>query len=274
LQLLTGGARDMPQRQQTLRAAIDWSYDLLSAAEQKLFRRLSVFVGGCTLEGAEAVCNTKGDLDLDLLDGMASMVDKSLVQQAEQAMGESRFMMLETIREYAEEKLVTSGEEPVTKRAHAAYCIVLAEEEAKEECGAEGAEWLERFRLEHSNFRASLEWLTKTGDAEWGLRLGAALFRSWERRDYHAEGRDMLGKLLKIERAAAPTKARSRALFAAAVLAGEQGDFAAADALMKESLDIARQLHDAQAEADPADVNVATVEKPIAHQGRERPPTK
>ena len=105
LQLLTGGARDLPQRQQTLRAAIDWSHDLLSAAEQKLFRRLSVFVGGCTLEGVEAVCDTKGDLDLDLLDAMASMVDKSLVQQAEQAQGESRFVMLETIREYALEKL-------------------------------------------------------------------------------------------------------------------------------------------------------------------------
>ena len=249
LQLLTGGARDMPQRQQTLRAAIDWSYDLLSAAEQKLFRRLSVFVGGCTLEGAEAVCNTKGDLDLDLLDGMASMVDKSLAQQVEQAKGESRFVMLETIREYAQEKLEASGEGPLTKRAHAAYCLVLAEEEAKEECGAEGAECLERFALEHDNFRASLEWLTETGDAEWGLRLGAALFRFWERRDYLAEGRDALGKLLKIAGAAAPTKARARAHFAAAVLAGDQGDFASADALMKESLDIARQLRDTQAVA-------------------------
>src|SRR6202045_2423364 len=97
LQLLTGGARDLPQRQQTLRAAMDWSYDLLSAAEQNLFRRLSVFVGGCNLEGVEAVCDTKRDLDLDLLDGMASMVDKSLVQQVEQAKNESRFVMLETI---------------------------------------------------------------------------------------------------------------------------------------------------------------------------------
>ncbi|MGC1686137.1 MAG: protein kinase, partial [Candidatus Acidiferrales bacterium] len=99
MQLLTGGARDLPQRQQTLRSAIDWSYDLLTPAEQKLFRRLSVFVRGCTLEGVEAVCDTKSDLDLDLLDGMASMVDKSLMQQLEQPNGESRFLMLETIRE-------------------------------------------------------------------------------------------------------------------------------------------------------------------------------
>ena len=225
---------------------MDWSYDLLSAAEQKLFRRLSVFVGGCTLEGAEAVCDTKGDLDLDLLDGMASMVDKSLVQQVEQAKGESRFVMLETIREYALEKLEASGEEALTKRAHAAYCLVLAEEEATEQSGAERAEWLERFALEHDNFRAGLEWLTETGDAEWGLRLGAALFRFWETREYLAEGRDWLGKLLKLAGAAAPTKARARALFAAGVLAGEQGDYVSADALIGESLDIARQLGDKQ----------------------------
>jgi predicted ATPase len=246
LQLLTGGSRDLPQRQQTLRAAIDWSYDLLSAAEQKLFRRLSVFVGGCTLEGVEAVCDTKGDLDLDLLDGMASMVDKSLMQQVEQANGESRFVMLETIREYAREKLEASLEGALTKRAHAAYCLVLAEEEATEQTGADGAEWLECFALEHDNFRAGLEWLTETGDAEWGLRLGAALFHFWESREYFTEGRDRLGKLLKLPGAAAPTRVRARALFAAGVLAGEQGDYASADAFIRESLDITRQLGDNQ----------------------------
>src|ERR1700676_170898 len=244
LQLLTGGARDLPQRQQTLRAAMDWSYDLLNAAEQKLFRRLSVFVGGCNLEGVEAVCDTKGDLDLDLLDGMASMVDKSLAHQVEQAKGESRFVMLETIREYALEKLEASGEEAMTKRAHAAYCLVLAEEEATEQSDADGAEWLERFALEHDNFRAGLEWLTETGDAEWGLRLGAALFHFWEIREYLAEGRDRLGRLLKLAGAAVATKARTRALFAAGVLAGEQGDYASADTLISESQDIARQLGD------------------------------
>jgi predicted ATPase len=244
LQLLTGGARDLPQRQQTLRAAIDWSHDLLSTAEQKLFRRLSVFVGGCTLEGAEAVCDTKGDLHLDLLDGMASMVDKSLVQQVEQARGESRFVMLETIREYALEKLKASGEEGLTKRAQAAYCLVLAEEEATEQSGANRAEWVERLSSEHDNFRAGLEWLTETGDAEWGLRLGTALFRFWDAREYLAEGRDWLGKLLKLAGPAVPTKARARALFAAGALAGEQGDYVSADALIGESQDIARQLGD------------------------------
>jgi predicted ATPase/serine/threonine protein kinase len=244
LQLLTGGARDLPERQQTLRAAMDWSHDLLNAEEQKLFRRLSVFVGGCNLEGVEAVCDTKGDLDLDLLDGMASMVDKSLVQQVEHAKGESRFVMLETIREYALEKLKANGEESLTKRAHAAYCLVLAEEASGEQSGSHGTELLEHFALEHNNFRAALEWLTETGDAAWGLRLGTALFRFWEIREYLAEGRERLGRLLKLEGAAGPTKARTRALFAAAVLAGEQGDYASADKLMLESQGIARQLGD------------------------------
>jgi predicted ATPase len=244
LQLLTGGAQDLPQRQQTLRAAIDWSYDLLSAAEQKLFRRLSVFVGGCTLEGVEAVCDTKGDLELDLLDGMASMVDKSLVQQVEQANGESRFVMLGTIRDYAIEKLEASGEDALTKRAHVAYCLVLAEEAATDQSGAEGAEWLEGFALEHDNFRAGLEWVTETGDAEWGLRLGAALFHFWETGEYLAEGRGWLGKLLKLAGAAPPTKTRARALFAAGVLAGEQGDYASANNLINESQDVALQLGD------------------------------
>ncbi len=244
LQLLTGGARDLPQRQQTLRAAIDWSYDLLTPAEQKLLQRLSVFVGGCTLEAAEAVCDAKGDLDLDLLDGMGSMVDKSLAQQVEPPKGESRFVMLETIREYALEKLEASKEEALTRRAHAAYCLVLAEERGTEQTGSEGGEWVERFVLEHDNFRAAMEWLTRTGDADWGLRLGNALFRFWEMREHLAEGRDRLDKVLKLPGAAAPTKARARALFAAGVLAVEQGDYSPADVLIGESLDIARQLGD------------------------------
>ncbi len=246
LQLLTGGALDLPQRQQTLRAAMDWSYDLLNPAEQKLFRRLSVFVGGCNLEGVEAVCGAKGDLDLDLLDGMGSMVDKSLVLQVPATGGEARFSMLETIREYAREKLEVSGEEAATKRAHAAYCLVLAEEAPAEQTGTQSAGQMGHFVAEHGNFRAALEWLTDTGDAEWGLRLGAALFRFWETREYLTEGRTRLGKLLKLPRAAAPTKFRARALFAAGVLAGAQGDYAAADELVGESLEIARQLHDGQ----------------------------
>jgi predicted ATPase/serine/threonine protein kinase len=244
LELLTGGPRDLPARQQTLRGAIDWSYDLLNAAEQTLFRRLSVFAGACTLEAVEAVCNTKNDLGLDVLDGMASLVDRSLMQQVEQAEDESRFVMLETIREYGLEKLAASGEESLTRRAHAAYFLVLAEEGASESAGAELSASPDRFEIEHNNFRAALEWLTENGDAEWGLRLGAALFRFWETREYFAEGRDRLGKLLKLGGAMAPTKLRARVLFAAGILAAGQGDYASSDALIQESLEIARRLED------------------------------
>ena len=244
LQLLTGGAKDLPERQQTLRAAMDWSHDLLNGEEQKLFRRLSVFVGGCDLEGGEAVCDTKGDVNLDLLDGMTSMVDKNLAKQVEQPNGNSRFVMLETIREYALEKLEASGERAAAKRAHAAYCLVLSEEEAAERTSTEGAEWLGRMAAEHDNFRAALEWLTEAGDADWGLRMATALFRFWEIREYLAEGRDRLGRLLKLPGAAGATKLRTRALFAAGVLAGEQGDYASAEALIRESRTIAGQLGD------------------------------
>jgi len=205
-----------------------------------------VFVGGCTLESAEAVCDANADLGLDLLDGMSSIVDKSLLRQIEQPNGESRYAMLETIREYAFEKLKASGEEALTKRTRAAYCLVLAEEGAAAQSGAMEAEWLERFTLEHDNFRASLEWLIETGEAEWGMRLGAALFRFWEVREYFAEGRHWLGKLLKLPASATASKTRSRTLFAAGVLAFGQGDYDAANSLLRESLGIARQVGDKQ----------------------------
>jgi len=244
LQLLTGGARDLPARQQTLRQAIDWSHDLLNEPEQKLFRRLSVFLGGCTLEAAESVCDTRKDLGLDVLDGMASMVDKSLVRQIEQGDGEPRFVMLETVREYGLEKLAASGEEPLTRRAQAAYCLVLAEEGAAEDTGEKQTEWLDRFEIEHDNFRTALEWLIQTGNVEWGLRLGVALFAFWEMREYLAEGRERLGKLLKLDGASAPTNLRLRALFAAGVLAAEQGDYVVSDRLFRENLEFARRLDD------------------------------
>jgi predicted ATPase len=242
LNLLTGGARDLPTRQQTLRSTVDWSYGLLNASEQTLFRRLSVFTGGCTLEGVEAVCDTKGDLGLDILDGMASMVDKSLAQQVEQVDAETRFLMLSTIREYALERLAESNDEAATRRAHAAYYLVLAEEGAEDVVAH--PEWLDRFEIEHDNFRLALDYLIKTGDAEWGLRLGAALFRFWETREHLTEGRDSIARLLALDGTAARPKLRARLSFAAAVLAGEQGDYASARRLFEESLETCLELND------------------------------
>jgi predicted ATPase len=242
LNLLTGGARDLPARQQTLRNTVDWSYGLLDGSEQTLFRRLSVFAGGCTLEGVEAVCDTRRDLGLDVLDGMASMVDKSLVQQVEQLDKETRFFMLSTIREYALERLAKSEDESATRKAHAAYFLVLAEEGAGEI--AAHPEWLDRFEVEHDNFRLALDHLIKIRDADWGLRLGAALFRFWETREHLAEGRDAILRVLALEGAAARPKLRARLLFAGAVLASEQGDYACAQTMFEDSLNDCLELND------------------------------
>ncbi len=242
LSLLTGGARDLPTRQQTLRNTVDWSYGLLNDAEQTLFRRLSVFTGGCTLEAVEAVCDTKGDLGLDVLDGMASMADKSLAQQVEQADKETRLFMLSTIREYALERLAESEDESATRRAHAAYYLVLAEEGAEDI--ATHPEWLDHFEVEHDNFRLALDYLIETGDAEWGLRLGAGLFRFWETREHLTEGRHAIARILALEGAASRPKLCARLLFAAAVLAGEQGDYGSAQQMFEDSLESCLELQD------------------------------
>jgi predicted ATPase len=170
------------------------------------------------------------------------MVDKSLARQVDSASGESRFMMLETIREYGLEKLAATEEEPLVRRTHAAYYLVLAEE------GAEGAdterfEWRERLKVECDNIRAALRWLLETRDADWGLRFGAALFRFWEAGEHLSEGREFLRKLLALGDPQ-PTKIRARVLFAAGVLAGEQGDYAAGDLLIQDSLKICQELKD------------------------------
>ncbi|HEU5248558.1 MAG TPA: tetratricopeptide repeat protein, partial [Thermoanaerobaculia bacterium] len=249
LQLLTGGALDLPARQRTLRGAIEWSHDLLNENEQKLFRRLAVFVGGCTLEAVEAVCNAPGDLDVDPLDGMSSMVDKSLVRQVDANGEEPRFVMLDTLREYALERLAASPDEPITRRAHAAYCLVLAEEVGSADSGIDSSAWLERCDREHLNFLAALDWLTRTNQAQWGLRLGGALFQFWERREFIAEGREWLDRLLALPGAAVRDKVRARALFADGVLTGIQKDYPRAGAYLEESLAINQETNDRWAAA-------------------------
>ena len=164
----------------------------MNGSEQKLLRRLGVFLGGCTLEAAEAVCNTRNDLGAEIFDVMSSLVDKSLVQQTEQGDDEPRFGMLETIREYCLERLGDSGEEQATRRAHAAYCLVLAEEGNPDLAETERAAWLARCDIEHDNFRAALDWLIQSSDVEWSFRLCVALFRFWEMREHLAEGRARL----------------------------------------------------------------------------------
>ncbi len=238
LELLTAGAQDLPERQRTLRRAIDWSHDLLTSSEQKLFRRLSVFAGGCTLEAAEAVCNAQEDLGVDLLDAVTSLVDKSLLSQTGVADAEPRFTMLETIREYGRERLTQTGELDATRRAHAAYFLVLAEEGEEEMAPPERDAWVRRCDSDHDNFRAAIHCLIESGNAEWGLRLGAALFRFWEAREHLTEGRRFLSTLLEMSCSNVSSGHRAHALYAAGVLADAQLDYDRAYELLKLSLEL------------------------------------
>ena len=243
LQLLTGGALDLPERQQTLRKTIDWSYDLLSEAERRLFRRLSVFVGGSTLESTEAVCDTNRDLGMDLFEGLSSLVDKNLIQRADLGGGETRFAMLEMIREYALDRLRDSGEQPAARQAHAAYCLVLAEEGNPELNAADRARWLAQCDAEIDSFRAALDWLFETRSLEWGLRLCIGLFRFWDMREHLSEGRARLETVLQL---AGPKHARERGriMHFLGAMVTAQGDFPAAEHFLKMSLSLYEELGD------------------------------
>jgi predicted ATPase/class 3 adenylate cyclase len=243
LPLLTGGARDLPTRQQTLRATIDWSYDLLDEHEHRLVRRLGVFVGGWRLDSAEAVCNADGDLDT--LGGLESLVSKSLVRQDADMRGELRFGMLETIREYALERLEESDEATAIRRRHAEHFLALADEaEPMIRSSPYQREWLSRLDSEHDNLRAALTWSqTETGDSEIGLRLAGALFWFWTDRNHVVEGRTWLERALSIARQASTTH-RARALCGLGSLARRQGDYETAKVHFQEALDCSREAGD------------------------------
>ncbi len=245
LAVLTSGPRDLPARQQTLRQAIAWSYDLLTPDEQRLYRRLAVFVGGCTLTAAEAVAGGgEPDPGLAVVNGMASLVDKSLLR-LEEAGGESRFRMLETIREYALERLTAAGEADGCQQAHAAYYLAFAEQaEPRLLGGGRQAEWLDRLTEDHGNLRAALSWFARHGPADHGLRLSGALRRFWRGRGYLAEERAWTSVLLALPAARTRTAARAKALHVAGGFANQQGDYVEARACFEESLDIYRALGD------------------------------
>jgi len=242
LKLLSGGARDLPARQQTIRNTIEWSYDLLSPEEQVLFRQLAVFVGGFTLEAAESVCQCQ--TGFDVLDGIASLVDKSLLQQKEQADGELRFSMLLTIKEYGLELLAVGGEQAAVEAAHTNYFIALAERAEPELTGAEPKLWLDRLELDHDNIRAAIERALQNGEAENVLRLAGAIWRFWTLRSHFREGRERLATILAATAAAGPTALRAKVLSGAAVLEQNQGDYEVARALFEEVLQIRRALDD------------------------------
>jgi len=307
-QVLTGGRRTMPERQQTLRNTIQWSYDLLDEEEQRLFRWLAVFVGGCTLEAVEALYSTLGGAsgphnppDCDhqglvkipriflalpnpppsptcwinphyalmnqrstdndastnparisgagsVLDEVASLIDKSLLQQTEQEGGEPRLAMLETTREYGWGCLAANGELEVIQQAHAAYYLRLAEEAEPELEGPQQSVWLDRLEREHDNLRAALQWALERGEAEesrgeMALRLGGALRRFWRTRGHLSEGRTYLERALAGSGGVAAS-VRAKALQAAADVALNQSDYARGETLCKESLVLCRELKD------------------------------
>jgi predicted ATPase/uncharacterized protein HemY len=238
LKLLTGGAKDLPARQQTLRGAIEWSYDLLEEGEKQLFRRMAPFSGGRTLEALEGVCNYDGQLLMDVMDGAQSLVDKSLLQQREGRDGEPRFWMLETIHEYAREKLAESEEGETLHREHALYFMKLAEE-AEPRLGGKGqAEWLNKLEEEYDNLRAALRWAREERDAgeggkagegeqdgvikarEVGLRTAGAIWRFWLMRGYYSEGREELEALLSPDPAPGPSMSTMSMMSAPPVISG------------------------------------------------------
>lgn len=242
---LTGGPRDLPERQQTLQRAIGWSFDLLGAREQALFCRLGAFVGGCTIEAAEAVTapNAPGLARSDALEGLAALLDHSLIQQVATTTGEPRFAMLETVREYALARLAELGEIDGLRRRHAGYYLGLAELAEASLQGGQQSVWLDRLEAEHDNLRAALEWSLTAGETEIALRLAAALWLFWQVRSYYREGSAWLDRALAQD-PSQRTEARARALNGAGMLAYCRYDFDRALAMFEQSLALARELGD------------------------------
>ncbi len=194
LSVLASASRDLPERQQTLRAAIAWSYDILDDASRRLLDRLSVFAGGFDLDRAEAVCGPSEELGLDVLDGLTSLVDQSLVRSEEHD-GEPRFRLLDTIREYASEMLAARGEPEELERRHGAVFLALAEEAAPELHGTDQGRWLGLLEVEHDNIRAAIDRATERGDADTAIRIGFAMWRFWQKRGYLNEARVRLQRM-------------------------------------------------------------------------------
>jgi len=242
LKVATGGARDLPERQRTLRAAIDWSYDLLDPGEQTLFARLAVFVGGRTLAAIEAVCDADKDLPIDALDGVESLLDKSLLRREVGADGEPRLLMLETIQEYARAQLEASDERAALERRHAVYYLALAEE-AEPHVQEKNPAWLARLDGERDNFRAALDWTRGASEAVLELRLASALGRFWQARARWTEGRRDLRETLA-RTSEAVTLERARVLEKAGTMAIDQGDVGEAQQLIEEALAVYRTLGD------------------------------
>ncbi|HEU0116092.1 MAG TPA: tetratricopeptide repeat protein, partial [Thermomicrobiales bacterium] len=247
LQLLTGGGRELPARQQTLRGAIAWGYDLLDGAEQRLFRRLSVFASGCTFDAAEAVAAAPEPLALDPLDGMTILLEQSLLRADERG-DETRYRMLETLRVYGRERLAAAGEEAAARAAHGVWFGQLAKEAALALASPDGWPCAERLDADHDNLRAAIDWALDAGEDATALKIAADLTHYWELRGEFTEGRRWLQRALVADRGG-PSRERADASDGAAILAIGQGDFAAATAYADQALAHYRAVGDRRGEA-------------------------
>ncbi len=254
LGLLTGGPRDAEDRQRTLRGTIDWSYELLTVQEQELFARLAVFAGGARLDAVEGVVGP------DVLDGLSSLVDKSLLRRSDDPDGEPRFWLLETMREYAAERAEAAEVAGATRQRHAEHFLAFAEQADPEFRGPRNAEWIDRMEREHDNLRAALTFLIGTGQGEPALRLAAITSRLWIQRGYLSEGRDWLEAALALE---GPSPSRARALRRLAIHSCEVGAIDRAASSAGEALELDRAAGDGRGVAESAGI-LADV---AAHRG-------
>jgi predicted ATPase/class 3 adenylate cyclase len=244
LDLLRGGAVDLPERQQTLRQAIAWSYDLLARDEQAVFRRLAAFRGGASLDAIEAVAGAPADLASGVEDAVAALLDHSLLQLAADAVGEPRVTMLETIGSYALEQLEAVGEATAVRDAHARWCLALAEAAEPHVTGRDQAQWLTRLAAEHDNLRRALDWLEASGSHATALRLGAALWRFWTSHGLLGEGAERLERLLAAPEAGDHGAVRARALHGVGTMHAELSAYEPARRRLEEALGLWRTLGD------------------------------
>jgi predicted ATPase len=244
LGVLSAGSRDLPERQQTLRGAIAWSHELLASGERRLLARMAVFVGGCELDSAEAVCGPASDLDgLEVLDGLMSLADQSLVR-AEEHDGETRFRMLDTIREFAGERLDESGERQVIEARHSATFLALAEDASARLSGDDQRRWLGRLERDHDNIRAVLDRATAAGDANAAIRVGYAMWRYWQKRGHLAEARRRLQAIADQPWSREDPLLRARLMEALGGVAWWQADLGAMEPAYDEALALWRELGD------------------------------
>jgi predicted ATPase/class 3 adenylate cyclase len=244
LAFLAGGSADLPTRQQTLRAAIAWSYDLLEEAERSMLRRLGVFRGGWSLSMADAVCNPSGELGIDTLDLMASLLDKSLIRRDERSDAESRFRMLEVIRQFAVEQLEHAVEADQMRQRHAEALLELAEASEPELTGRSQVSYLDALELERDNYREAMRWTVAADHADIGLRMAGALWRFWHLRAHLSEGRGALEEILKTPSARSMPSEQAKGLSAAGSLAYWQQDYEGARSFYEEALELHRRLAD------------------------------